>query len=223
MSNDTMNTDGRLVYVVDDDDVVLQSTEALLSQNGYQVTCFSEARTFLVTVPLHSCGCLIADVQMPGMTGTELIQRLSDAASTLSVIVISGVADVATAVSVMQHGAATLLEKPYNPGDLMRAIDNALEVSRKRWRHYSVESSLRGRLATLTNEERAVMKLMLQDQPNKAIASELGLSLRTVDRRRQTVLAKMQVESVPALATLVATHFSTPSGFGNAIKSAVNL
>lgn len=210
MSNDTINGDCRCVYVVDDDEVVLQSTDALLSQNDYRVTCFSSARAFLAKIPLHSCGCLIADVQMPEMTGTELIQQLADAASTLSVIVISGVADVPTAVSVMQHGAATLLEKPYNPQELLRAIDVALARSCERWQEYDTERSLRSRLAELSAEERAVMKLMLQGEPNKAIASDLGLSLRTVDRRRQTVLAKMRAESVPALATLLASHFSSP-------------
>ncbi len=209
MSNDTINGDCRCVYVVDDDEVVLQSTDALLSQNDYRVTCFSSARAFLAKIPLHSCGCLIADVQMPEMTGTELIQQLADAASTLSVIVISGVADVPTAVSVMQHGAATLLEKPYNPQQLLQSIDVALARSCERWQHYGAERSLRSRLAELSDEERAVMKLMLHGEPNKAIASELGLSLRTVDRRRQAVLTKMQTDSVPTLATLLGSHFSS--------------
>lgn len=215
MSNDTINGDCRCVYVVDDDEVVLQSTDALLSQNDYRVTCFSSARAFLATIPLHSCGCLIADVQMPEMTGTELIQHLADVASTLSVIVISGVADVPTAVSVMNHGAATLLEKPYIPTELLRSVDRALEQSCERFRKFSAEKSVQERLASLTDEERAVMKLMLRDEPNKVIASELALSLRTVDRRRQAVLTKMQIASVPALATLLAANHMVTQGEGD--------
>lgn len=213
MSDDTNNLGCKAVYVVDDDGVVLQSTEVLLSQSGYQTKCYSSARDFLAETPLHSCGCLIADVQMPEMNGIQLMQHLSSAASTLAVIVISGVADVPTAVSVMQHGAATLLEKPYDPVDLLQAIDNALTRSCERWQRHEAERSLRNRLTALSAEELAVMKLMLRDEPNKAIANALGLSLRTVDRRRQAVLTKMRTESVPALATLLGTHLSTPCNF----------
>lgn len=213
MSDDTNNIGCKAVYVVDDDRVVLQSTEVLLSQSGYQTKCYSSARDFLAETPLYSCGCLIADVQMPEMNGVQLMQHLSSAASTLAVIVISGVADVPTAVTVMQHGAATLLEKPYDPADLLRAIDKALTKSCERWQRHEAQRSLRDHLTALSAEERAVMKLMLQDEPNKAIANALGLSLRTVDRRRQAVLTKMQTESVPALATLLGTHLSTPCNF----------
>lgn len=201
----------RAVYVVDDDEVVLSSTEALLSQHAYQAKCFSSGKKFLAATDLHTCGCLIADVQMPEMDGVELLSRLTGSQSTLGVIVISGVADVPTAVSVMNHGAATLLEKPYIHTELLRSVDRALAQSCERFRKFSAEKSVQERLASLTDDERAVMRLMLRGEPNKVIASELALSLRTVDRRRQTVLTKMQIASVPELATLLAmNHMATP-------------
>lgn len=210
MLNDIDQAKCRNVYVVDDDEVVLRSTEAVLGQSGYNVKCFASARQVLDEAPLYSCGCLIADVQMPEMTGVELIRQLSAAGSTLAVIAISGVADVATTVSVMQYGAATLIEKPYDSAELLQAVNGALARSCESWKHYNTECSLRERLARLSVEEHAVMQLMLRDEPNKAIANELGLSLRTVDRRRQAVLAKMQVKSIPALAAqLGAAHIAS--------------
>jgi len=188
------------VYVIDDDLAVLHSLQALLGLTDYSVRCFSSAQQFLECVPLDAAGCLITDMQMPEISGLDLLKTLSSANSPLSVIVVTGVADVPTAVAIMERGAVTLLEKPYDQSELLRAVERAVANSRERWIKQQDEKSIRERLATLSDEEQRVMKQMLSGAPNKAIACALNLSMRTVDRRRHSILEKMKVNSVPELA-----------------------
>jgi FixJ family two-component response regulator len=197
-----MNQQG-VVYVVDDDPGVLQSVEALLSQYDYDVRCFASAVAFLQGAALDSAGCLITDVQMPVMGGTELLNRLRNAKSPICAIVVTGVADVALAVALMESGAVTLLEKPYDQSALLRAVARALTASHAAWQKQIAERSVGERLQSLSDEEQKVLQCMLCGEPNKAISSKLDLSMRTVDRRRQTILKKMRVQSLPELAMLV--------------------
>ena len=115
-------TESDIVYVVDDDPAVLHSVEALLSQYDYRVQCFSSATQFLNNATLDDIGCLISDVQMPVMNGANLLQHLQESHSTLAAIVVTGVADVPMAVSLMESGAVTLLEKPYDQSALLTAV-----------------------------------------------------------------------------------------------------
>lgn len=192
-----------LVYVVDDDEAVLLSVKAILSQHGYDVHGFSSAEEFLAAAPQDVAGCVITDVQMPGMDGVELQQRLKSARSLFSVVVVTGVADVPLAVTMMERGAITLLEKPYDHIDLLDAVAKGVAASRKQAELVRSEDTVRERLATLSAEELQVMEYMLADKPNKAISHSLDLSMRTVDRRRRAVLDKMKVKSIPELAILL--------------------
>lgn len=195
--------DAAAIYVVDDDKAVLLSVKAMLSQHGYQAHGYLSAREFLVDAPQDLPGCLVTDLQMPEINGVELQQRLIADHSLLSVVIVTGVADVPTAVSLMERGAVTLLEKPYNHTDLVSAVERGLKMSHERWLKKRGEQSLLDRLASLTDEEQQVMECMLTGQPNKAIAHRLELSMRTVDRRRQAVLEKMGVCTAPELALLL--------------------
>jgi FixJ family two-component response regulator len=198
-------TDEASVYVVDDDQGVLLSVEALLSQHGYSACCYASAAEFLADVALDTCGCLVTDVRMPEISGIELQRRLRAASSPLAVVVVTGVADVPMAVTLMEGGAVTLLEKPYDHNELLDAVKRGLAASRERWNRRQQEHDVATQLATLTGEERQVMELMVAGKPNKAIARGLGLGMRTIDRRRRTVLEKMGVETVPELALLLGT------------------
>ena len=193
------------VYVIDDDEAVLLSVKAILSQHGYRVQGFSSAEDFLTAIPADVAGCVITDVQMPGIDGVELQQRLKTSRMPFSLVVVTGVADVPIAVTMMERGAVTLLEKPYDHIDLLDAVAKGIAASRKRAELVSNEETVRQRLDMLSSEEQQVMEYMLADKPNKAIAHSLDLSMRTVDRRRRAVLDKMQVKSLPGLALLVGT------------------
>ena len=151
----------------------------------------------------RGAACLITDVRMPVISGAELLQRLNAAGSPISTIVVTGVADVPTAVALMENGAVTLLEKPYDQAILLKAVVRGLEASKKLWEKQQAKRSVGQRLQTLSEEEQQVLQFMLSGEPNKIISSKLDLSMRTVDRRRQTILKKMQVQSLPELAMLV--------------------
>jgi FixJ family two-component response regulator len=195
--------DSYTIYVVDDDEAVLLSVQAMLNQHGYSCRCYLTAEEFLRDAPRDQPGCVITDLQMPEISGVELQKRLLADESPLSVVVVTGVADVPTTVALMERGAVTLLEKPYNHDDLVNAVERGLEVSRLRWLEKHNRQTVVDRLATLSEDERRVMECMLTGQPNKAVAHRLELSMRTVDRRRQAVLEKMAVRTAPELALLL--------------------
>ena len=192
-----------MIYVVDDDAAVLSSLQALFSAHNYQVQCFSSAEQFLRDVSINRRGCVITDVAMPGMSGVDLVRRLHEAKSPLSIVVVTGVATVPMAVSLMEFGAFTLLEKPYDSQQLLQAVDRGLTISGQQCEQSQREQDIQRRLNQLTEEERNVMDRLLADKPNKAISAELHLSLRTVDRRRQSVLEKLGVGSVPEMALML--------------------
>ncbi len=192
-----------MIYVVDDDAAVLSSLQALFSAHNYQVQCFSSAEQFLREVATNRRGCVITDVAMPGMSGVDLVRRLHEAKSPLSIVVVTGVATVPMAVNLMAYGAITLLEKPYDSQQLLEAVDRGLTISGQQCEQTQREQDIQRRLNQLTDEERNVMDRLLADKPNKAISAELHLSLRTVDRRRQSVLEKLGVGSVPEMALMI--------------------
>ena len=121
----------------------------------------------------------------------------------MAVVVVTGVANVPMAVSLMEYGAITLLEKPYDSQQLLKAVNRGLTLSNEHCEQWQRDQEIQRRLNQLTDEERSVMDRLLADKPNKAISSELHLSLRTVDRRRQAVLEKLGVSSVPELALML--------------------
>ena len=196
-------SDTRHIFVIDDDPAVLRSVQSLLEGNGYAVTCFGSPEMFLAKVSTEVVGCVMADLKLPGVSGSQFQRRVATDYPGLSVIISSSRPDVATAVQVMQNGAVTLLEKPYVPRILIAAVDKALEQSQQKSEAAQAEIAVRSRLATLTDDERQVTRLMIQGYPNKRIVMELQLSPRTVDRRRAAVLSKMGVTSVPELAALM--------------------
>jgi two-component system response regulator FixJ len=167
------------------------------------VSCYRNASEFLAEVRQDVVGCLITELQVPGSLGSYLQRQVAATHPSLAVIVVTGSADVATAVQVMQSGAITLLEKPYVPHLLLAAVKKAIEQSQLKAHGLRTEAAIRMRLGLLSDDERQVMRLMIQGFPNKRIVMDLQLSPRTVDRRRAAVLAKMEVTSVPELAALM--------------------
>ena len=192
------------VFVVDDDLQVREGLCALLQAKQYRTEAFGSAAEFLVSFEPSRPGCLVTDLRMDGMSGMELQQRLKELGVLLPVVVVTGHADVMTAVRVMELGALTLIQKPFGQTKLLEAVERALELNaanlerRHRWQ------SVQQRLASLSNDERDVMQLMVEGEPNKSISGRLCISMRTCDRRRRSVLDKMQVDSVPRLAALLA-------------------
>jgi FixJ family two-component response regulator len=191
------------LFVVDDEVAVLESVKAVLNRFGYEPECYLSGEQFLNHAALESAGCVITDLKMPGIDGLKLQQHLNEIHSPLSVIVLSGTADVPTVVNLMRKGAYTLLEKPHSSQELVASVRSALNVSSQYYQKQQVIKRVKGLIATLTDEERTVMKQMLAGVPNKNMATVMDIGMRTVDRRRQAVFTKMEVSSIAELAILL--------------------
>lgn len=193
-----------VVYLIDDDESVLHSQVELLTAAGFRVDSHVSAESFLSVMTPRTAGCVITDLKMSGMSGLDLQRTLSRNRSLLPVIVVSGHANVSTAVELMENGAVTLLQKPYVAGQLLDAVQRGLNQFIENRTRAAELDSIQKRLNCLSPGEMSVLQLMITGRPNKVISQELQISMRTVDRRRSVVLEKMRVESAPELARLVA-------------------
>lgn len=201
--NNTLTQREVTVYLVDDDESVLHSQLELLTAAGISVETFSSAEAFISSLTPHSAGCVVTDLKMSGMSGLDLQRKLVASNSTLPLIVVSGHANVPTTVEVMENGAITLLQKPYDANEFLDAVQRGLDQFIENRERATELNSIHERLDSLSEGEMSVLRLMIAGRPNKVISTELEISMRTVDRRRSIVLEKMQVDSAPELARLV--------------------
>jgi two-component system response regulator FixJ len=190
------------VHIIDDDTAVRESLLALVQMKGLQAKAFSSAESFLTNLQPSDTGCVVCDVRMPGLTGLQLLEKMAERKSTLPVIIITAYADVPTAVRAMQAGAVTFLEKPAAEGDLIAAIQQALNLEQAQQALRRQKSDVENKLTTLTPDEIAVMRKMLEGLPNKRIASDLDIGLRTVELRRSNIMKKMGAGSLAELVRL---------------------
>lgn len=191
------------VYVIDDELAVRESLAALVGSHGHRVELFESAEQFLAGHDRDSPGCLIVDYRMSGLSGTDLLKLLHDDGCHMPTILMTAYATVPLAVQAMELGALTVLEKPCRREELWQCIDKALQLDT---RHYSARlrtNDARRRLATLGDDELAVLDRIVAGQQNKAIAHELGIGLRTVEARRQSVFHKLGADSLAQLLRLV--------------------
>ena len=198
-----MNESATTLFVVDDEPDARRGVAALASSMGIRCETFASGEELLERFNPAAAGCLLIDLRLNGMSGLELIERLTAKGSTLPVILISAYADVRTTVRAMKNGALTVIEKPYQADELADSIQAAVKADRHAREEQARRAEVRRRISTLTPRERQTMELIMAGKPNKAISRELDFSQRTVDRVRAVVLQKMGVESAVALARVV--------------------
>ncbi|CAK0768370.1 Transcriptional regulatory protein FixJ [Gammaproteobacteria bacterium] len=187
------------VFVVDDDPAVRDSLRLLLESVGLVVETFASSRDFLdATVPEQS-GCVLLDIRMPGMSGLELQRRLVSRGITMPVIIITGHADVTTAVQAMKTGAVDFLEKPFNDQVLLDRIHDAINQDKQSRRTRAELGDIARRVSTLSPREVVVLDLVIAGKANKVIALELRISEKTVEAHRARIMDKMQVRSTADL------------------------
>lgn len=195
----------QLIYIVDDDETVLDATGLLVESMGFEVKTFRSAIEFLNAYSSDMRGCLILDVRMPEMSGMELQRELNSRKFTMPVIFITGHGDVPMAVEAMKHGAVDFLEKPYNDQKLLDNINKALEIDALNFAKREETALVEQSLKKLTPREHEVMNRVVSGESNKVIAIELGLSERTIEIHRSRVMSKMNCKSVAALVSLVSS------------------
>lgn len=193
-----------VVHVVDDDESARESLAFLLEAADFEVVSHASALALLDALPLDGAGCVITDMRMPDMTGLELVRELNARGSRVPVIMITGHGDIPLAVEAMRAGVADFIEKPFGESRMIDALNRALEAGPPpATTAVSDEATLvRQRLETLSERERQVLDGVVDGQPNKVIARELGISPRTVEIYRAKLMAKMHADNLAALVRM---------------------
>src|SRR5271165_78783 len=191
-----------VIFVVDDDDTIRESIRAVLEDDGRTVRDYATCEAFLDAFRPSREACLIIDAYLPGMNGLQLLHRLHEAGHRLPAIMITGSSDVPIAVEAMKAGAADFIEKPFSRGDLVASVDRALDQARDSGKLSAWREEAAAHVAGLTPRQRQIMELVLAGHPSKNIAADLGISQRTVENHRASIMAKTGSKSLPALARL---------------------
>lgn len=197
------------VYIVDDDAEVREALAWLLRSRRLLSEGFASAEALeamLQARPVQKDpACVLLDVRMPGMSGLALFDRLVEqgAVAAMPVIFLTGHADVPTAVATVKRGAFDFCEKPFSDNALVDRVEHALHASAAHLEGLRGQQQVRERVADLTDREQAVMRLVIDGLPNKLIADELAISVRTVEVHRARVFDKMMVKSAVELANLL--------------------
>ncbi len=188
-----------VVHLIEDDEGVRQGLAFLLTASGFAVRVYESALAFLDALPGVQPGCIVTDVRMPGIDGLELQRLLNERRLGLPVIVMTGHGDVPLAVEAMKAGAVDFLEKPFNDEVLLSAIRTAVDRHARDARHNDEAAAIARRLASLTAREGEVLDGLIAGRPNKTIAYDLQISVRTVEVHRAHLMAKMGASNLSEL------------------------
>jgi RNA polymerase sigma factor (sigma-70 family) len=194
-----MGTKDGTVFVVDDDNSTRELLSWLMNRSGLRAEVFPDARSFLKAYKPGTPGCLVVDLNMPGMSGLDLQQYLKGNGVLLPVIFLSGRADVPKAVLAVKQGAIDFIEKPFDYKRVVAVIEDCLErdaVARAQRERRRLQEE---RLAQLTHREREVLELVVAGRMNREIAEKLDISIKTVEAHRAKIMEKLEVNSVAEL------------------------
>ena len=197
-----MNVPAPLVRVVDDDASFLTATARMLRASGFAVKTFASAAEFLAQPELDVPGCVLADLQMPGLSGLDLQAALAGTDSPLPVLFLTGHGDIPTTVQAMRRGAEDFLTKRAPREQLIEAVNRALARDALERAERARVLSVRARFEALTERDRQVLQHVVQGKLNKQIADDLGIHERSVKRHRTAITAKLGVHSAAELTRL---------------------
>jgi FixJ family two-component response regulator len=188
--------------------------ERRLKYAGYEVAIYASAEHLLDRLPCDSVlGCILLDLRMPGLSGSELQERLSELGSTLPIIFLTGHPDIATTVQTLKAGAEDFLTKPVSSDILLEAVERAIAHHNSTYRQKTKLDIVRAHIAALTPRQRQVFDLIIRGNTNKHVARALGGTERTIKAHRHRVMEKMQVQSLAELVSL-AERVGVLSGTG---------
>ncbi len=192
----------RLIYIVDDDDAFRDSLTFLLQSHGFNCVTYASGDLFLQQNLSELSAPVLLDIRMPGKSGIDVLADALEVNAHLKFIIMSGHADIATAVKAVKMGAFDFLEKPFRDSQVLplikeaqTLIDETLSQTHDREKHVS-------NLSKLTPRETEVLGLVVEGLPNKIIAHNLGLSVRTVETHRAHLMTKLGTKSVPDLVKI---------------------
>ena len=191
------------VFVVDDDASTRELLAWLMTRNELQVEAYADAVSFLAAYRPERPGCLVLDLNMPGMSGLDLQRALKDQGVVLPVIFLSGGADVPKAVRAVREGAVDFIEKPFDYKQVVERVRECIARDAAQRGEREVRSARASRLAQLTTREREVLDLVVAGKLNREIAETLDISIKTVEAHRARLMEKLEVGSVAELVQAV--------------------
>lgn len=195
-----MSSGGCTIYLLDDDEEVRESLQIFLAGEGFQVKTYASALEFLSDGEAKEPGCVVTDLRMPGMDGIEFLSHPSVRSLGLPVVLMIAYATVPLAVRAMKLGAADIIEKPFSGEELLAAVTSSLGRGNSQYgKVHPIPEELAARLASLSQREVDVLRLLLDGESNKVIARELGISPRTVEVHRTRVMRKTRADSLSHL------------------------
>jgi len=197
-----MSATEHIVHLVDDDASFLAAISRLLRASGFAVKAFSSASEFLEHRDANAPGCVLADLEMPGMSGLELQSALARTRNPLPILFLTGHGDIPSTVHAMRGGAEDFLEKRASKEKLLNAVNRALARDARERVKRARQGELRARFATLTNRELEVLGHVVLGKLNKQIAADLCIHERTVKLHRTAITTKLRVQSVAELTRL---------------------
>jgi FixJ family two-component response regulator len=183
------------VFIIDDDDSICKALMRLLTASGHTTEVFHSADDYLKREPFDGIGCLILDIRMPGMSGTDLQIHLQRRQNSIAVVFLTGHGDLPAGIEAMKRGAVDFLTKPVDEIALLDAVDRALSRSQQVHDERSRRANVQSRLDTLTPREIEVLEYVVGGARNKQIALYLGISEKTVKAHRGVIMRKMGASS----------------------------
>lgn len=201
-SASTQDTKGT-VYVVDDDDAIRDSLRWLLEANDYKVELYDSGESFIAKYDPNAIAVLVLDVRMPGMSGLEVQEHLLARKADLPIIFITGHGDVPMAVRALKKGAVDFIEKPFQQAALKAQVEHMLAEARERRMKNERQSLNEALLAKLTPREQQVLERIVAGRLNKQIADDLGISIKTVEAHRASIMDKTNSGTVADLMRVV--------------------
>jgi two-component system response regulator TtrR len=198
-----MSAAAATVFVVDDDSSTRELLSFLMKRNGFAVEVFPDAPSFLAAYRADGPGCLVLDLNMPGMSGLDLQQYLKEQGVLLPVIFLSGRADIPKAVQAVREGAIDFIEKPFDYKHVVERVRDCLERDRVARATHDRKRVVCERLGQLTQREREVLDLVVAGKMNREIAEALDISIKTVEAHRARLMEKLGADSVAELVQIV--------------------
>ncbi|CAE6896174.1 Lux Regulon [Vibrio sp. B1FLJ16] len=190
-----MRRDQYPLYIVDDEESVLESMAFMLESYGYRVETFNLGQGFLDAIDTDQIGCVLLDSRMPGLRGQDIQKILSNQNSALSIIYLTGHGDIPMAVEALKSGAIDFFQKPVDGDSLVTAIDKAMQASESSAKGFAESKAIE----SLTQREREVLDLIVQGKKNQQMADELCVSLRTIEVHRSNVMKKLEADNLAVL------------------------
>ncbi len=193
---DNVSSESFTVFIVDDDPAMRDSLWAMLRARGIDAEVYVSGEDFLRNCRAGRLGVLLLDINMPGLSGHDVMRGLQECCVELPFIVMTGYGDIPLAVRAMKAGAFEFVEKPFDTGELVAHIERARAQAESNAEHIRMQQQAKARVARLSNREREILTFLVAGQQTKRIAADLGLSVRTVEVHRSNIIRKFEVDNV---------------------------